>query len=124
MVNRLKSTISPDHLDRFSPLRSTLDKMINLRKYLMRFQDEVVSYSIAHVDKQPVSTAPVESLINRLVNHRTNKRQQMSWSINGAQSVLQIRVALVNRTLAKIFARWYPGFSRARIVEAEHLLPA
>ena len=120
----MESSIAPAHLDRFSPLRSTLDKVIVLRKYLMRFQEQVVPYSIAHADKQPVSTAPVESLINRLVNHRMNKRQQMSWSIDDALSVLQIRVALVNRTLAKIFTRWYPGFSRARIVEAENLLPA
>ena len=95
--------------------------MIDLRNYLLGFQEEVVAYSIAHADKQPVSTVPVESLINRLVNHRMNKRQQMRWSIRGAHHVLQVRVALVNRTLAEIFSRWYPGFSRPRIVESATL---
>ena len=117
MVDRIEATTSPDLLDRYSPLRSTLDKMIDLRNYLMGFQEEVVAYSIAHANKQPVSTAPVESLINRLVNHRMNKRQPMGWSIRAAHNVLQVRVALLNRTLAEIFSRWYPEFSRPRIVE-------
>ena len=121
MVDRIEATTSPDLLDRYSPLRSTLDKMIDLRNYLMGFQEEVVAYSMAHADKQPVSTAPVESLINRLVNHRMNKRQQMRWSIRGAHHVLQVRVALVNRTLAEIFSRWYPGFSMSRVVESATL---
>ena len=117
MVDRIEAMIPPHYLDRYSPLRSTLDKMIDLRNYLLGFQEEVVAYSIAHADKQPVSTAPVESLINRLVNHRMNKRQQMRWSIRGAHHVLQVRVALVNQTLAEIFSRWYPGFSTPRVVE-------
>ena len=121
MVDRIEATTSPDLLDRYSLLRSTLDKMIDLRNYLMGFQEEVVAYSMAHADKQPVSTAPVESLINRLVNHRMNKRQQMRWSIRGAHHVLQVRVALVNRTLAEIFSRWYPGFSMSRVVESATL---
>jgi hypothetical protein len=46
-----------------------------------------------------VSTAPVESAINRAVNHRINKRQQMSWSSRGADVVLQIRIAKLNGEL-------------------------
>lgn len=122
LVNELESTIAPAYLDHFSPLRSTLDKMIDLRKYLIHFQDE--TYSIEHREKQPVSTSPVESLINRLVNHRMNKRQQMRWSVHGAQSLLQLRVALLNRTLGPIFGQWYPGFSVSHIIEPTELQAA
>ena len=117
LVNRLESVVPAEHLDYFSPLRSTLEKVTDLRKYLMRFQEEVISYSIAHRDREPVSTAPVESLINRLVNHRMNKSQQMRWSIQGAQSLLQVRVALVNRSVPKIFSKLFPGFSKPRLTE-------
>jgi hypothetical protein len=124
LVNELESTISPAYLDYFSPLRSTLDKMIDLQKYLMRFQDETISYSIEHREKQPVSTSPVESLINRLVNYRMNKRQQMRWSVQGAQSLLQLRVALLNRPLGPIFGHWYPGFSVSHMIEPTGLQAA
>ena len=73
-------------------------------------KDEAVRYSVEHRAGQRVTTAPVESTINRLVNHRMNKRQQMSWSQRGAHYLLQVRAAVLNGQLADILARWYQGF--------------
>jgi hypothetical protein len=38
----------------------------------------------------------VESAVNRLVNRRMNKSQQMRWSPHGAHFLLQVRAAVLN----------------------------
>lgn len=111
MASRIEWTVDPAQLKACSLLRSNLQRVRELRKYLRTNQDEVIAYSIAHRDKEPVSTAPVESTINHLINHRMNKSQQMSWTARGAHYMLQVRVAIANRVLGPIFSRWYPGFS-------------
>ena len=56
------------------------------------------------------STAHVESVMNRLVNHRMSKKQQMCWSTAGAHYLLQVRVELLNGTLVDRFRRWHERF--------------
>jgi hypothetical protein len=60
--------------------------------------------STEHRAGQRVTTAPVESTINWLVNHRMNKRQQMCWSQTEAHYLRQVRTALLNGRLGAIFA--------------------
>jgi hypothetical protein len=81
--------------------------------YLWRYQEEIFSYSHERQLARGVSTAPVESAINSLVNHRMNKRQQMSWSARGAAAVLGIRVAGVNGDLPHALAGWWPHYHHA-----------
>jgi hypothetical protein len=92
--------------------------MHELWLYLLMNKDEAVRYSVEHRAGQRVTTAPVESTINWLVNHRMNKRQQMSWSQRGAHHLLQVRAALLNGRLGEIFARWYPGFGSPTLASA------
>ena len=56
-------------------------------------------------------TAPVASMMGRLINHRMNgSARQMNWSQAGAHYLLQVRCALYNGQLGNILARLYPGF--------------
>lgn len=84
--------------------------MRDLKLYLVVSRDEAVRYSCEHRLGQRVTTASVESTINRLVNRRLKKRQQMSLSQVGAHYVLQVRCALLNGQLGNILARWYRRF--------------
>ena len=114
MDNRISSLASRQTLETDGGLQSLLRRIAELGAYLAKYFDEPVSYSRAHHDDEPVSTAPAESTINRLVNHRMDKTQQMSWSPRGAHYLLQVRVAILNRVLADSFKRWYPGFSELK----------
>jgi hypothetical protein len=66
-----------------------------------------------------ISTAHVESVMNHLVNHRLSKKQQMRWSPEGANYLLQVRAELLNGTLIDAFRvanprfRGSSGFSQA-----------
>lgn len=110
MKNRIETVIAYERRGRTDWLQTNLRQMRELWLYLKVNKDEAVSYSAEHRAGQRVTTAPVESTINRLVNHRMNKRQQMSWSQTGAHYLLQVRTAMLNGRLGAILARWYPGF--------------
>ena len=51
-----------------------LRQMRELELYLVANHDEAVCYSREHRAGQRVTTAPIESTINHLINHRLNKR--------------------------------------------------
>jgi hypothetical protein len=53
----------------------------------------------------------VESTVNEVVTKRMVKKQQMQWSAEGAQYMLQARTATLNGDLSKQFEQWYPGLS-------------
>jgi hypothetical protein len=48
--------------------------------------------------------------MNHLVNRRMLKRQQMRWSVEGAQLMLQTRVDLLGGYLLRRFRSLYPQF--------------
>lgn len=112
MRNRIKAVAARKRRARADWLQTNLRQMQELWLYLQVNKDEAVCYSAEHRAGQRVTTAAVESAINQLVNHRMNKRQQMSWSQKGAHYLLQVRTALLNGRLGAIFARWYPGFGK------------
>jgi hypothetical protein len=57
-----------------------------------------------------ISTAFVESTINRAVSRRFVKKQQMQWTLQGAHLLLQTRTKVLNEDLDDLFRRWYPKF--------------
>ena len=91
-------------------LRPVLWRMRELWQYLTANQEEPACYRAEHRAGQRISTSPVESAMNHLINHRMNKKQQMRWTPEGAHHLLQVRTALSNGTLGTVMARWYPGF--------------
>ena len=60
--------------------------------------------------KSSATTAFVESTINQVVSRRFVKKQQMSWTLEGAHPLLQTRTKVLNNELDDVFRRWYPKF--------------
>ena len=59
----------------------------------------LVNYAERHRAGVRVGTAITEGTANFLVNRRMNKSQQMRWSRQGANLLLQVRCAVYNGTL-------------------------
>lgn len=60
-----------------------------------------------------ISTAFVESTINKVVSKRFVKKQQMQWTPEGAHFLLQTRTRVLNGDLDAAFRDWYPQFRQA-----------
>ena len=73
--------------------------------YLTGQSDWLVNYSERHRAGQRVGTAITEGTANFLVNRRMNKSQQMRWSRNGADLLLQVRCAVYNGTFGSDHGR-------------------
>ena len=82
----------------------------DLIEYLYANQLALVNYGRRRHDRQPISTAFVESAVNEILSKRMIKKQQMRWNRWTAQPFLDVRVAVLNKTLAGSFRRLYPNF--------------
>jgi len=74
-------------------------------KYLRGQAAWLVNYAKRHRASLRVGTSITEGTANFLVNRRMNKLQQMRWSRNGADLLLQVRCAVYNGTLGAGLAR-------------------
>jgi hypothetical protein len=68
-------------------------------KYLRGQAAWLVNYAKRYRAGERVGTSITEGTANFLVNRRMNKPQQMRWSRNGADLLLQVRCAVYNGTL-------------------------
>jgi len=73
--------------------------------YLVGQADWMVNYAGRHRAGLRVGTAITEGTANFLVNRRMNKSQQMRWSRNGADLLLQVRCAVYNGTFGSGFGQ-------------------
>jgi len=67
-----------------------------LRATIENNEGALIDYGQRYRAGKPISTSRVEGTVNRLVNARMNKREQMRWSPLGAHRVLQVRAALLD----------------------------
>jgi len=72
-------------------------------KYLRGQAAWLVNYAKRYRAGLRVGTSVTEGTANFLVNRRMNKSQQMRWSRNGADLLLQVRCALYNGMLGAGF---------------------
>jgi hypothetical protein len=68
-------------------------------KYLRGHAAWLVNYAKRFRAGERVGTSITEGAVNFLVNRRMNKSQQMRWSRNGADLLLQVRCAVYNGAL-------------------------
>ena len=80
-------------------------KLDELRSYLYANRQSVVGYAEAYRNGERISTAHVESTVNRLINWRMCKKQQMGWSRAGAQYLLHVKTAIINGRLERYTGR-------------------
>jgi hypothetical protein len=86
---------------------------VNLRDYLCRNWSGLTNYARENHQGMRISSAPAESAMSHLVNQRMGKRQPMRWSSEGAHLLLQVRCAVLDGRLDRLFREKYPQFRRA-----------
>jgi hypothetical protein len=88
-----------------APSRRLWTALRALDVYLIGQSDWLVNYAERHRAGLRVGTAITEGTANFLVNRRMNKSQQMRWSRNGADLLLQVRCAVYNGTFGSDHGR-------------------
>jgi len=84
--------------------------LIEMREYLKNNWDSLTNYGAARRNGLRISSAPAESSMSNVVNQRMGKRQPMSWSVDGAHLLLQVRCAVLDNRLETRFREWHPKF--------------
>jgi hypothetical protein len=93
-----------------APSRKLWTALHALDGYLTGQSDWMVNYAERHRAGLRVGTAITEGTANFLVNRRMNKSQQMRWSRQGANLLLQVRCAVYNGTLGSGYGqRFHPA---------------
>ena len=92
-------------------LKRLVKATAGLATYIANNAAAIVNYSERWHNGERISTAFVESTVNRVVSQRFAKKQQMQWSKAGAHRLLQTRTKTLDGTLPDLFAQWYPGMA-------------
>jgi len=82
--------------------------------YLRGQSARLVNYAARYRAGLRVGTSVTEGTANFLVNRRMNKSQQMRWSRQGADLLLQVRCAVYNGTLGSGFGRVFEAAGRPK----------
>ena len=89
---------------------ATRQRINDLIEYLHANQHALVNYGRRRHDGLPISTAFVESAVNEILSKRMIKKQQMRRNRWTVQPFLDVRIAVLNKTLSGSFKRLYPAF--------------
>ena len=92
-------------------LKRLVKATAGLATYIANNAAAIVTYSERWRNGERISTAFVESTVNRVISRRFAKKQQMQWSKAGAHRLLQTRTKTLDGTLPDLFAQWYPGMA-------------
>ena len=92
-------------------LKRLVKAAAGLATYIANNAVAIVTYSERWRNGERISTAFVESTVNRVISRRFAKKQQMQWSKKGAHLLLQTRTKTLDGTLRDLFTRWYPGMA-------------
>jgi hypothetical protein len=92
----------------------------DLIEYLHANRRALVNYRRRRQDGLVFSTAFVESAVNEILSKRMIKKQQMRWNRWTVQPFLDVRIAVLNKTLRGSFQRRYPAFQSSN---DDHALP-
>jgi hypothetical protein len=92
-------------------LKRLIKATAGLATYIANNAAAIVNYSERWHNGERISTAFVESTVNRVVSQRFAKKQQMQWSKAGAHRLLQTRTKTLDGTLPDLFAQWYPAMA-------------
>src|ERR1019366_356314 len=95
----------PSSRKSIAPSRKLWTGLQALDGYLTGQSDWLVNYAERHRAGLRVGTAITEGTANFLVNRRMNKSQQMRWSRNGADLLLQVRCAVYNGTFGSAYGQ-------------------
>jgi hypothetical protein len=100
-IKRVERLLRPFHIDQ-TRARTAIPAMRlqtavgHISTYLESQAAYLVNYGQRKRNGLPIGTATTEGLANSLVNQRMNKRQQMRWSLEGANAVVTVRLHYIN----------------------------
>ena len=86
-------------------------KLEEVLTYFDNNQAFFVNYGDRYRHGEPISSSFVESAVNQVVNKRFSKKQQMEWTDQNANSLLQVRTAVLNNEYHNCFETWYPSMA-------------
>ncbi len=96
--------------------------VLDLRDYLRNNWNSLTNYSDARRKGLRISSAPAESNMHHIVNQRMCKLQPMRWTAEDAHNLLQVRCAVLDGRLSRLFGQWYPRFQMATEINEEHYM--
>ena len=73
----------------------------DLETYVSGQFSSIINYAAARRSAEPISTAPTESVVHRLLHRRMTAKQQMRCSPRGAHFMLKVRTAVMNGTFER-----------------------
>jgi len=79
-----------------------------LIRYLRGCSALLVNYPRRRALRLPISSAGAESVVDYLIGQRLKRNGHMRWTREGANSLLQVRCAVLNGLDVRNFKRWYP----------------
>jgi hypothetical protein len=88
--------------------------VVEMITYIDKNQHLIPNYGEKYRYGETITTAFVESTVNEVVTKRKVKKQQMQWSPEGVDCLLQTRTAVLNDELRSQFEGWYPGMKEGQ----------
>ena len=79
----------------------SLNKLSKLKTYISNNADKIVNYEKRKNLGLVFSSSPAESTVNDLINVRQKNKQRMTWTRDGAHSILQIRSSIMSKSWDK-----------------------
>jgi len=73
----------------------------DLETYVSGQFSTIINYAAAQHSAEPISTAPTESAVHRLLHRRMKAKRQMRGSPRGAHFMLEVRTAVMNGTFER-----------------------
>jgi hypothetical protein len=96
---------------RFAAAKNVAAGVAEFETFLCNNREFIPNFDERRRQGETISTAFVESTINQVVSRRFVKKQQMGWTLRGADLLLQTRTKVLNDELEGMFRRWYTRFS-------------
>ena len=93
-----------------------------LIRYLRGCSALLVNYAGRRAAGLPISSAGAESVVDYLIGQRMKRNGHMRWTRAGANSLLQVRCAVLNGQDVRNFKRWYPPGKQFAPLPRAHLL--
>jgi hypothetical protein len=85
------------HIGSETPRATALqDKLDEFMNYIDSNVAAIPNYADRHRHGEPIATGFVESAVNQVVSKRLVKKQQMRWTMAGAQRLLQVRTRIIH----------------------------
>lgn len=90
--------------------------LMNLTTYIEQNRSSIANYGERYRAGKRIASTSAEASVNNLVARRMVKKQQMRWTENGANLLLQFRVAIANSNLKERLAYQSPVQSKLPVI--------